>query len=315
MGNKFCRCVIENYINDCSYSTVKRSEDEDYTTTTTYYDHCSNCNKTYIKTVITDYSCCYVKRINYEHCCHCNDSYIVNSTINTFGKSYCANNDGGIGCAFCYCGTCYCNSCCNCINNYDLYCFCCAFMVMPVFLCLIPCKHGATIVDNEYNYTLHYCNKCNNRTNVASLMNNKNENVCNKCLNSYSEDQNHCSKCCATFNKNLQHCKDCCSTYNNDHNHCDGCCKTYNSEKLNHCKICHSCYNLKCNSCPSCFGKQATPTKNPFCTIKEEDICPICMDEIIDEKYITNCNHVFHKKCLKEWESHNLSCPLCRNAL
>ena len=46
--------------------------------------------------------------------------------------------------------------------------------------------------------------------------------------------------------------------------------------------------------------------------------CSICLDTIeIDEKEIikTDCNHYFHKECLKEWFSKSLSCPLCRKDL
>ena len=43
------------------------------------------------------------------------------------------------------------------------------------------------------------------------------------------------------------------------------------------------------------------------------DNCSICLDK---QKYncsiITNCNHIFHKECLKNWIELNDSCPLCR---
>lgn len=47
--------------------------------------------------------------------------------------------------------------------------------------------------------------------------------------------------------------------------------------------------------------------------------CPICLDsfKINDEIVITQCNHLFHKQCLKTWlynssePKHN--CPYCRN--
>lgn len=52
-----------------------------------------------------------------------------------------------------------------------------------------------------------------------------------------------------------------------------------------------------------------------------EDICSICHCdyESIDEKYITTCDHNFHKCCIKTWHksghtSCNL-CPLCRSPL
>jgi hypothetical protein len=42
------------------------------------------------------------------------------------------------------------------------------------------------------------------------------------------------------------------------------------------------------------------------------DTCSICLEENVD--YITNCNHVFHKKCIDKWK-HNNTCPYCRKEL
>jgi thiol-disulfide isomerase/thioredoxin len=47
----------------------------------------------------------------------------------------------------------------------------------------------------------------------------------------------------------------------------------------------------------------------------EEDNCPICIDKIIDNIKITNCNHKFHKHCLDEWLKYNNSCPYCRSEI
>ena len=46
--------------------------------------------------------------------------------------------------------------------------------------------------------------------------------------------------------------------------------------------------------------------------------CPICYDEINnDSKYVTSCNHIFHKNCIDDWIiiSDSLECPYCRNML
>ncbi|VVU95598.1 Ring finger domain [seawater metagenome] len=42
--------------------------------------------------------------------------------------------------------------------------------------------------------------------------------------------------------------------------------------------------------------------------------CTICLENIPKNKQIYKipCNHKFHKKCLKQWLSENLSCPICR---
>lgn len=41
--------------------------------------------------------------------------------------------------------------------------------------------------------------------------------------------------------------------------------------------------------------------------------CPICLNIITSkEKYITNCNHMFHKECITEWILNTYTCPICR---
>ena len=44
------------------------------------------------------------------------------------------------------------------------------------------------------------------------------------------------------------------------------------------------------------------------------DECPICLDKyLINDKIISlNCNHKFHKDCLKLWIKKNNTCPQCR---
>lgn len=48
---------------------------------------------------------------------------------------------------------------------------------------------------------------------------------------------------------------------------------------------------------------------------KSELSCSICRCNIIDDIIITNCKHIYHKKCLQLWENNNDTCPLCRNEL
>jgi hypothetical protein len=40
--------------------------------------------------------------------------------------------------------------------------------------------------------------------------------------------------------------------------------------------------------------------------------CSICLDDINtdDDKYITKCNHIYHKNCLNKWDKN--TCPNCR---
>ena len=50
-------------------------------------------------------------------------------------------------------------------------------------------------------------------------------------------------------------------------------------------------------------------------------ICDICQEDLLEEKintYKTECNHIFHKECIKSWintlnNKNELStCPMCR---
>ncbi len=44
--------------------------------------------------------------------------------------------------------------------------------------------------------------------------------------------------------------------------------------------------------------------------------CGICIEHIIDkDKYITSCNHIFHKECINKWLQLNNKCPYCRTEL
>ena len=50
----------------------------------------------------------------------------------------------------------------------------------------------------------------------------------------------------------------------------------------------------------------------------EEDICPICREQMDEDGIITECNHKFHKDCLKIWirMTHSRSkCPMCNQNL
>ena len=50
--------------------------------------------------------------------------------------------------------------------------------------------------------------------------------------------------------------------------------------------------------------------------------CSICLDtcKVEKNKYVTPCNHYFHKNCMKNWFTHqspddSLKCPLCRTVI
>lgn len=46
--------------------------------------------------------------------------------------------------------------------------------------------------------------------------------------------------------------------------------------------------------------------------MSREDTCAICLNNIINDIFISKCNHKFHNNCIKEWCKKNNSCPSCR---
>lgn len=47
----------------------------------------------------------------------------------------------------------------------------------------------------------------------------------------------------------------------------------------------------------------------------ESDTCPICLDLILEDMFITSCKHVYHRNCLQGWLVKSSVCPLCRSPL
>ena len=51
----------------------------------------------------------------------------------------------------------------------------------------------------------------------------------------------------------------------------------------------------------------------------DNNLCSICLTNIINDSYKLKCGHVFHKKCILKWqkkskkEDGSFSCPICRN--
>ena len=43
------------------------------------------------------------------------------------------------------------------------------------------------------------------------------------------------------------------------------------------------------------------------------DICSICYDNLNNNiSYKIDCNHIFHKCCIKQWATYNRLCPICK---
>ncbi len=43
------------------------------------------------------------------------------------------------------------------------------------------------------------------------------------------------------------------------------------------------------------------------------EICPICQDAMESNYVKTNCNHYFHRDCIKNWLDVKIECPVCKN--
>jgi hypothetical protein len=43
--------------------------------------------------------------------------------------------------------------------------------------------------------------------------------------------------------------------------------------------------------------------------------CVICLNKINVIRYLTPCNHTFHKKCIIPWIKEHNSCPICRESI
>ena len=46
--------------------------------------------------------------------------------------------------------------------------------------------------------------------------------------------------------------------------------------------------------------------------IEGDDICTICLAELIFDKKRLQCGHKFHRDCILEWAKNHNNCPMCR---
>jgi len=56
-----------------------------------------------------------------------------------------------------------------------------------------------------------------------------------------------------------------------------------------------------------------THNKIMYIATNKNDICSICLNNFTKNgSLLSNCLHIFHKRCLNEWLNYNKQCPLCR---
>ncbi len=45
------------------------------------------------------------------------------------------------------------------------------------------------------------------------------------------------------------------------------------------------------------------------------NVCPICIEPLMNKEIKTQCNHSFHIQCLAMWSSKHSDCPMCRRPM
>ncbi|KAG7658937.1 Zinc finger RING-type [Arabidopsis suecica] len=81
----------------------------------------------------------------------------------------------------------------------------------------------------------------------------------------------------------------------------------YNDESLNVPRIRAFTYPITNNFSPKEISTVAD----------EEDVCPTCFYEYIDEnpKIVLQCGHIFHLACIYEWMERSEVCPFCSKTM
>ena len=80
-------------------------------------------------------------------------------------------------------------------------------------------------------------------------------------------------------------------------------------------RIFHISETCTCNTPAAIASKKKKKfyISRPSTQMTDTNECSICMNDIESDWQTTNCNHIFHNKCLSEWLEVNNSCPLCRS--
>ena len=50
--------------------------------------------------------------------------------------------------------------------------------------------------------------------------------------------------------------------------------------------------------------------------MSSDNECIICAESFLcGDKYLTECNHVYHEHCLAQWLKRSNECPMCRKEI
>jgi hypothetical protein len=88
--------------------------------------------------------------------------------------------------------------------------------------------------------------------------------------------------------------------------------QTEQTQISNYSKRFHSCNHIN-----TTIGKPSMIKKNDE-LIKRNEKCYICFHKFESGKfkrYLPNCKHFYHKKCIDKWLKINARCPICRDEL
>ncbi len=68
------------------------------------------------------------------------------------------------------------------------------------------------------------------------------------------------------------------------------------------------------NNCiGTCYDEDVEPVSKKINCNDTVNDCGICMEQLLEnDKYITQCNHIFHKECINKWLQIKDNCPYCR---
>ena len=50
-------------------------------------------------------------------------------------------------------------------------------------------------------------------------------------------------------------------------------------------------------------------------TCSTHTLCYICFDPLLNERCILECSHIYHSRCIQEWNIYKDTCPQCRSSL